>query len=134
MKGLDKLMAVKIPDSLKRREILYSLVPDKDALIEYGRAYEDAGFLTEAIHFYGTADDQSHLNRIKNIAVAEGDAFKLNAIANFCADMVSEDDWQDLIKSAERCGKNLYADQVRARIAGPADETNDDESSEAEDL
>ncbi len=127
-------MAVEMPDSLKRREILYSLIPDKEALLKYGRAYEDAGFLTEAIHFYGTADEKSHLNRIKAIAIAEGDAFKLNVIANFCAEIVSERDWEDLIKAAERSGKNLYAEQVRARLAGPVDDANEDESSEAAEL
>ncbi|GEM_PF-533614 len=111
-------MAVKLPNVLERREILYGQNTPKHTLVEYGMAYEERARLDDAVQFYVQAGDEAGLGRIKAKAMDIGDAFLLKAVAKAAPKMVSGDDWRALIENAERLGKNLYADQARAALKG----------------
>ena len=110
-------MAVELPDPLRRREILYGDTP-KETLVAYGLAYEEAGRIDDALQFYVQAADRQAVGRIKNKALDAADAFLLKAVARAFPDMVGEGDWKMLIASAEKLGKELYAEQARKAIEG----------------
>jgi hypothetical protein len=111
-------MAVKLPDPLKRREILYGASTPPEALVEYGLAYEEAGRMDDALQFFEQAADRKGLARMKDHAFATGDAFVLKRIAKVAPDMVAPADWERMVKRAEELGKAFFAEQARSAIAG----------------
>jgi hypothetical protein len=111
-------MAVELPDPLKRRDILYGSNTPKETLVEYGAAYEEQGLIDDALQFYSEAKDQAGLKRIKTKALDVADAFLLKAVARALPELVSEDDWKQMISVAEKLGKELYAEQARAALEG----------------
>jgi hypothetical protein len=111
-------MPPELPDPLNRREILYGPDTGTEKLVEYARAYEEAGKVDEALQFYTQAGDRDGLARVKNRAIDSGDAFLLKAVARALPDLVDEGDWKSLIASAEKLGKQLYAEQARAALEG----------------
>jgi len=111
-------MALNLPEPLKRREILYGASTSREALVDYGAAYEEQGRLDDALQFYTQAEDQAGLERIKAKSLEVGDAFLLKGVARARPELVSEEDWKQMIEIAERLGKELYADQARAALEG----------------
>ncbi len=110
-------MTVRIPDPLKRREVLYGESP-AESLVEHGKAYEEEGKIDEALQFYTYAKDAEGLRRVKRKAIETGNAFLLKAVARELPDEVGEDDWKMLITSAEKLGMELYAEQGRKALEG----------------
>ncbi len=111
-------MAVTLPDPLKRREILYGTDTPKETLVEYGAAYEEQGRIDDAMQFYSQAGDEAGLKRIKTKAFDVGDAFLLKGVARALPELVSEDDWKQMVSVAEKLGKDQYAEQARAALEG----------------
>jgi hypothetical protein len=111
-------MGVRLPEPLKRREILYGVTTPTETLIEYGQAYEEAGRMDDALQFFEQAKDQKGLARMKVHAFKIGDAFVLKRIAKVAPEMVTPADWEQMVKRAEELGKNLFAEQARQALAG----------------
>jgi hypothetical protein len=111
-------MAVKLPDPLKRREILYGVTTPPEALVEYGMAYEEAGRMDDALQFFEQAKDAKGLGRVKEHALEAGDAFMLKRIAKAMPDLVAPADWERMAKHADELGKVLFAEQARQALAG----------------
>jgi len=126
-------MARPIFNALKKREVLYGEKTPIESLIEYSRAYLEAGAEAVAFDFIEQAArrESRELGRIersregllsmKRAAIESGDAFFLQRIAKVAPEMVSEDDWREIIASARRLGKNSLAEQAE-RILHPPEE------------
>ncbi len=111
-------MAVRLPDPLKRREILYGEGVSPETLVEYGQAYEDAGRMDDALQFFEQARDRKGLERMKSHAFKTGDAFVLKRVAKVMPELVAPGDWEQMVRRAEELGKNLFAGQARQALAG----------------
>jgi hypothetical protein len=111
-------MGLTLPEPLKRREILYGPNTPPGVLLDYGRAYEEAGRPTDALQFYVQAGDRDGLDRVKATAVKNGDAFTMKAVARAMPDLVGESDWRTLIDRAGQLGKELFAAQAKAALEG----------------
>ena len=92
---------IRLPGPLKRRDILYGPETTPEKLVEYGRAYEEAGRLDDALQFYEQAGDRAGLARVKEGAFELGDAFtlpvgqtrKLRLAYSIPSDVVSRVGW-----------------------------------------
>ena len=111
-------MAVKLPDPMRRRDILYGSDTPPETLAEYGEAYEQLGQFDEALQFYSQGRIMDGLKRMKAKAHELGNAFMMKVIAKSAPELVGEDDWKNLIDAAARLGKEAYAAQARAALEG----------------
>ncbi|RLA83048.1 MAG: hypothetical protein DRG40_07235 [Deltaproteobacteria bacterium] len=122
-------MANKLPNALKRREILYGKETPPQVLIEYGDLYMEAGRLNDAVEFYGRAQHREGLLRLKERALKEGDYFLFSQVAEFLSEDPSPEEWRELARAAmekgryqfalkafHRAGDNEEAQRVRERI------------------
>jgi tetratricopeptide (TPR) repeat protein len=99
----------KLPDALKRRDILYGKGTSAEVLREYGDLYLREGKPNDAVEFFGQACYKEGLRRICQMAVEEGDLFLFSRAAEFLQEEVSPEEWRKLGKKALEKGKYLFA-------------------------
>jgi hypothetical protein len=99
----------KLPDSLKRRDILYGKNIPAEVLREYGDLYLHEGKPNDAVEFFGQACYKEGLQRIRQMAIEEGDLFLFSRATEFLQEEVSPDDWRKVGKRALEHGKYLFA-------------------------
>jgi tetratricopeptide (TPR) repeat protein len=99
----------KLPDSLKRRDILYGQNTPAEVLREYGDLFLHEGKLNDAVEFFGQACYKEGLQRIRQVAMEEGDLFLFSRATEFLQEEVSAEDWRKLGKKALEKGKHLFA-------------------------
>jgi tetratricopeptide (TPR) repeat protein len=99
----------KLPDSLKRRDILYGQNTPAEILREYGDLYLHEGKPNDAVEFFGQACYKEGLRHIRQMAMEEGDLFLFFRATEFLQEEVSPEDWRKLGKKALEKGKYLFA-------------------------
>ena len=99
----------KLPDPLKRRDILYGKNIPAELLREYGDLYLHEGKPNDAAEFFGQACYKEGLQRIRQMAIEEGDLFLFSRATEFLQEEVSPDDWRKVGKRALEHGKYLFA-------------------------
>ncbi|MBN1808057.1 MAG: hypothetical protein JW909_03250 [Planctomycetes bacterium] len=101
-----------LPGPMKKREMLYSPTVSPDDKTAMGRAFLEAGFVSDALAFFVEARSKNDLLKMRDYALAEGDAFILRAVGNASPDLVSEDHWKAVAETAERLGKEAFMHQA----------------------
>jgi tetratricopeptide (TPR) repeat protein len=99
----------KLPDPLKRRDILYGQNTTAEVLREYGDLYLHEGKPNDAVEFFGQACYKEGLRHIRQMAMQEGDLFLFSRATDFLQEEVSPEDWRKLGKKALERGKYLFA-------------------------
>ena len=99
----------KLPDPLKRRDILYGQNTSAEVLREHGDLYLHEGKPNDAVEFFGQASYKEGLQRIRKMAMEEGDLFLFSRATEFLQEEVPPDDWRKLGKKALEKGKHLFA-------------------------
>jgi tetratricopeptide (TPR) repeat protein len=99
----------KLPDPLKRRDILYGGGTSAEALREYGELYLREGKLNDAVEFFGRACYKEGLQQVYQMAAEEGDLFLFSRAAEFLQEEASPEQWRELGKKAAEKGKYLFA-------------------------
>ena len=99
----------KLPDPLKRRDVLYGQNTSAEVLREYGDLYLHEGKPNDAVEFFGQACYKEGLQRIRQMAIEEGDLFLFSRATEFLKEEVSPEDWRELGKKALEQGKHLFA-------------------------
>jgi tetratricopeptide (TPR) repeat protein len=99
----------KLPDSLKRRDILYGQNTPAEVLREYGELYLHEGKPNDAVEFFGQASYKEGLQRIRRMAMEEGDLFLFSRATEFLQEEVPAGDWRKLGRKALEKGKYLFA-------------------------
>jgi tetratricopeptide (TPR) repeat protein len=99
----------KLPDSLKRRDILYGQNTPAEVLREYGDLYLHEGKLNDAVEFFGQGHYKEGLQGIRRMAMEEGDLFLFSRATEFLQEEVSAEDWKKLGRKALEKGKYLFA-------------------------
>jgi len=107
---------------LEKRDLLNRPAVSVDELLEWGRYYEEAGLVYDAVDFYEKAGASERLEKWATVAVQDGDAFLLRRIAG-AADLKPDPaDWASLAKRAEVLGKTVYAEVARREAGLSVDE------------
>lgn len=105
----------RLPDPLKRREILYGKGTPAEVLIGYGKLYLEKGRLNDAVEFFGMAAFKEGLMEMKELAIKEGDYFLLEKVFEFLGEEGQRDDWLSLGKRALEIGKFTFAKKAFAK-------------------
>jgi hypothetical protein len=106
----------KLPNPLKRRDILYGKGTPEQVLWEYGDLYLREGRANDAVEFFGQACYKEGLHRIYRIALEEGDSFLFSRVTEFLQEQVPREDWKKLGRKALDKEKYLFALKCFERI------------------
>ncbi len=120
---------------LAARELLYGENSSLDALIAQGRLALEEERFGAATQFFCEARDDRGLGELQRLAVNDGDAFTLRAIAVAIPKLVTDADWGNLKANAERLGKPSMAGLAERFLSGDDDileESGGDDEAETE--
>ena len=99
----------KLPDYRLKQKILYIDKTSTAALISYGDLYLEAGAISDALDFYAKAGHQAGMQRIKDLALANGDTFIFQGAAKALGHELRDDDWENIARRAIELKKYLFA-------------------------
>lgn len=102
----------RLPNPLKRREILYGKDTPPETLIEYGRLYLEEGRWNDAVEFFGRAHYKEGLFELKELALREGDYFLMSQVSEFLGEELEAEEWKRLGHRALEAGKFHFAQKA----------------------
>ena len=106
-----------LPHYKKKQQLLHAKDAKPDDLRRQGEEFLQAGWLSDAIDFFGKAGDQNGLEKIRDIAISEGDVFLFRRTLKAMDVTASEDQWKELADRALDLGKLQFAREAY-RMAG----------------
>lgn len=106
----------KLPDYRLKQKILYIDKTSTSALISYGDLYLEAGAISDALDFYAKAGHQAGMQRIKDLALANGDTFIFQGAAKALGHELRDDDWENIASRAIELKKYLFARHALEKI------------------
>lgn len=134
-----------LPHYKKKQQLLHAKDARPDDLRRQGEEFLQAGWLSDAIDFFKKAGDQNGLEKVRDIAISEGDAFLFRRTLKVLDAAASEDQWKELADRALDLGKLQFAregyrmagdrkslDKVDQLINPEAEETPEAETEEEE--
>ena len=99
----------KLPDYRLKQKILYIDKTSATSLISYGDLYLEAGALSDALDFYAKAEHHAGVQKIKDLALTNGDAFLFQGAAKALNIDLRDADWEDIARRAIELKKYLFA-------------------------
>ena len=99
----------KLPDYRSKQKILYIDKTSPATLISYGDLYVKAGALSDALDFYDKASHQAGMQRIKEMALENGDTFLFQHAAKALNIELERADWEEIARKATDLKKYLFA-------------------------
>jgi hypothetical protein len=131
----------RLPNCLKKRNLLNSNKADRSELIRLGEQYLQEEQLSDTIDFYQKAEYQEGLSQLKERAILDGDYFLYHRLVKALQDTPEREEWLRLGDNAFNQGKLQFArsayrqaDQseklarVEALINAPPEEREPDKS------
>lgn len=106
-----------LPDHKKKQQLLHAKDAKPEDLRRHGEKFLQAGWLSDAIDFFGQAGDQNSLEKIRDITIAEGDAFLFRRALKALDATADENQWKELAERALELGKLQFAREAY-RMAG----------------
>ena len=94
----------RIPDCLKKRQLLNEQVLSPDLCREYGRKFLELGWREDALNFFKEGSMTEELGKLKDYALETGDAFLLGRLGDH-----APEDWRRLGEQALVLGKLHFA-------------------------
>jgi len=137
----------KIPDSVKKRDILYGDDTDPAELSDLGRQYLAEERFWEAVEFFDRAKDDTGIADVKTAGIELADSYLLRRLEKMEIGDVTEADWlslaenglaaekvRDAIEGFERGGQTDRAEDLRATLIQTEEvsQTEGDEGEAAE--
>jgi hypothetical protein len=113
-------MATKLPDSIRKRDILYSEATPAAELVEYGQVFLQHDRLWDAVEFFGNAKNEEGLRQVKEAGIEVGDAYLLRRIERLLEGAVQPQDWVRLGEQAWKMQK--YQDALEGFSRGGDEE------------
>jgi len=97
---------------LDKRDLLNQPAASLETLSYWGRKFEEAGSVFDAVDFYAKANEREALDRLLKSALDEGDAFLFKQICRALKYETGPKEWLALAKRAEELGKYAFAAQA----------------------
>ncbi len=85
----------------------------------HGDLFLDAGKLLQAMLFYERSRDRGRLERVRDAAVRDGDAFLLHWITRLDPEVVTPAEWREAGDRATREGKFVFARDCYEKAGDP---------------
>ncbi len=102
-------MSSALPSALERRGLLYGKESRKADHSSIAETYLGAGRTMDALEFFVLAGDTGGIDRIRDLAVKEGDVFLLAQIERLTQIEEDPETWRRIGESSEENGKTAYA-------------------------
>lgn len=109
-----------LPNALERRHLVERDL-SKEQAVRLAEAYLAEGRTWEAIDFFAKANAREPLKRLRDEAVAQGDAFLLRAVSRALGEAPGAACWKALAEAAERAGKERYAVEAKRQAVSAED-------------
>lgn len=106
-----------LPHYKKKQQMLHAKDARPEDLRRQGEEFLQAGWISDAIDFFKKAGDQNGLEKVRDIAISEGDAFLLRRTLKALDTTASEAQWKELADRALDLGKLQFA-REGYRMAG----------------
>jgi hypothetical protein len=106
-----------LPHYKKKQQMLHAKDAKPAELRRQGEEFLQAGWLSDAIDFFGKAGDQEGLAKIRRITIEEGDIFLFRQILKAMGAGAEEAEWKQLADRALQLGKLQFAREAY-RMAG----------------
>ncbi len=101
-----------LPDSLKKHRMLHDGKISEEDLVSTGERYFEAGRFLDAADFFRKADFQEGMERLRPIALEQGDSFLYQTMLQKSPDRAKTEEWEALGNRAMELKKFSHA--VRA--------------------
>jgi len=105
---------------LEKRDLLNEAVFSRDALISWGKHYEEAGSLCDAVDFYEKSGAVDALVQLRSKGMKTGNVFLFRRICRIIGHDPDRDEWLSIADSARELGKLTFAAEA-CRLAGVVD-------------
>jgi hypothetical protein len=105
----------KPPDYRLKQKILYIDKVNPNVLKNYGDMFLEEDFLSDALDFYQKANDNSGMQKIKDIAFDRGDVMLFQQAAKALHLELKPADWESIGKKAINLKKYLFAQHALER-------------------
>lgn len=128
---------IRIPDSLKKKDMVYGGKTPADELISSGDDFLAADRLAEALDFFVAAKDKDRIQAIAARAVDEGDLFLFMASMKALGEKIPGEngthagELEKLAGNAEAAGKLSFAEKARAILSGEVEADGEGEETES---
>ena len=106
-----------LPQFKKKQQLLHAKDAKPEDLSRQGEKFLQAGWLSDAIDFFGKAGDQDGLKKIREITIEEGDTFLFRRTLKAMDETADEKQWKELAERALDQGKLQFAREAY-RMAG----------------
>lgn len=106
-----------LPHYKKKQQLLHAKDARPEDLRRQAEEFLQAGWLSDALDFFKKAGDQNGLEKVRDIAISEGDAFLFRRTLKALDAAASEDQWKELADRALDLGKLQFAREAY-RMAG----------------
>jgi len=97
---------------LEKRDLLNQPAVSVDKLLHWGRVFEEAEMVSDALDFFEKADSREDLLRLFARAREEGDLFLFRRLAKILGHEPTSDEWLSLARRAEDAGKTVFASEA----------------------
>ena len=106
-----------LPDIKQKQKLLYSEDTPKTKLNELGERFFQAAWLVDAMDCWDRCGNKEGLEKIRQLAKTEGDAFILQRCLRLLDAQATEEEWNELATHAKKLGKLQFA-REGFRLAG----------------
>ncbi len=103
------MSATRLPDYRLKQKILYIDKTSAASLTHYGDLYFEAGAYSDALDFYAKAGHQAGMQKIKDFALENGDAFIFQQAARALGLQLQNSDWETIARKASELKKYSFA-------------------------
>jgi hypothetical protein len=106
-----------LPDYKQKQNFLFGKEIKTAELSRIGAMFVEAGWLNDAVDFFAKANDQTGLERVRQIAIEEGDVFLFRRVLKVSGATAEEAEWKAIGDRALQAEKLLFAREA-FRMAG----------------
>lgn len=99
----------KLPNYRLKQKILYIDKTSAASLISYGDLYLEEGALSDALDFYAKAGHNTGLQKIKELALTNGDTFLFQGATKALGIELHDADWENIARHAIQLKKYFFA-------------------------
>jgi len=99
----------KLPDYRLKQKILYIDKTSPETLVRYGDLYLEENYLSDALEFYIKAGRPAGMEKVKNLAMENGDVFLFQGASRALQLEPGKSDWENIAKRAMDLKKYAFA-------------------------
>jgi hypothetical protein len=112
--NLEVIMALKeVPLSVfERHEVLFGENTPKEELLQIGISYFNKGLIYDALEYFEKCDNRDYLEKIKHIAIEEGDLLLYQSSLKALKEEIKREDLLKLKENSIKMGKISVSDEV----------------------